>query len=77
MALGLGELEDVIRLRIGTTNSWEYLSHRFKHDRISLSRYGRAYGIGDTVGCGINMQTGTVFFTKNGANLGKNCPILL
>lgn len=40
-------------------------------------KYGSTYGKGDTVGCGINKQTGTIFFTKNGVNLGKNCPILL
>ncbi len=78
MSLGLGEPgEPMIRLPIRTTNSWEYFSDRFKYRRSSWLRYGSAYGKGDTVGCGINMQTGTIFFTKNGANLGKNCRILL
>lgn len=39
-------------------------------------RYGTQYGKGDTVGCGINMRTGKIFFTKNGFTLGKDCPIL-
>lgn len=35
-------------------------------------RYYDSYSTGDTVGCGINMKTGKMFFTKNGANLGKD-----
>lgn len=34
------------------------------------------YGMGDTVGCGIKMQTGKMFFTKNGVSLGKGLLIL-
>lgn len=40
-------------------------------------RYAKKYGKGDTVGCGINMQTRKMFFTKNGITLGEDCPILL
>lgn len=59
--------------------SWAYHSDGYKY-RGSLGvpgvRYGGQYGSGDTVGCGINMRTGKIFFTKNGFTLGKDCPIL-
>jgi hypothetical protein len=32
--------------------------------------YGAAFGLGDTVGAGVNFYTGTVFFTRNGRHLG-------
>jgi hypothetical protein len=36
------------------------------------SNYGPTYGTGDVVGCGIDLQSGTIFFTKNGENLGNH-----
>ncbi|CAG5098045.1 Oidioi.mRNA.OKI2018_I69.XSR.g15346.t1.cds [Oikopleura dioica] len=33
-------------------------------------KYGPIYGSGDVVGCCINMVNRTIFFTKNGSNLG-------
>ena len=34
-------------------------------------RYSNQYEVNDTVGCGLNMETGRLFFTKNGVNLGE------
>ena len=34
--------------------------------------YGPTYGSGDVVGCGIDIQSGVIFFTKNGKCLGKH-----
>lgn len=56
--------------------SWAYIQNGYKYPGAD-SRYGKRYGQGDTVGCGINMQTGKMFFTKNGFSLGEDCPILL
>lgn len=33
--------------------------------------YGPLYSTGDVVGCGLNVLEKTVFFTKNGVNLGE------
>lgn len=68
------------RLSGWQVNSWAYISNGIKYcgspGDIFLG-YGKRYSKGDTVGCGINMQTGKMFFTKNGFNLGEDCPILL
>jgi hypothetical protein len=33
--------------------------------------YGPTYGKGDVVGCGVNFNDNSAFFTKNGQHLGK------
>lgn len=69
----------LLRLPGWKETSWAYHSDGFKY-RGSLGdsglRYGGQCGTGDTVGCGINMRTGKIFFTKNGFTLGKGCPML-
>ena len=51
---------------------WLYLNNGKKITEIlRSSAYGPVYGTGDVVGCGTDSQTGNVFFTKNGENLGK------
>ncbi|KAL8906193.1 MAG: hypothetical protein Q9171_006376 [Xanthocarpia ochracea] len=42
-----------------------------KHNGEGL-KYSVTYNANDTVGCGLNRQTGKVFFTKNGVYLGKD-----
>jgi SPRY domain len=39
--------------------------------------YGPLYGTGDVVGCGIDLQSGIIFFTKNGEHLGKRSDSLI
>jgi hypothetical protein len=34
-------------------------------------QYGPVFTTGDTIGCGLNFRTGTIFFTRNGVDLGK------
>lgn len=57
------------------SSSWGYHGDdgkRFNHPQGVGLRYYDSYSTGDTVGCGINMKTGKMFFTKNGVNLGKD-----
>lgn len=39
-------------------------------DGTQYKIYGKQYGRGDVIGCGVNFVDGTIFFTKNGINLG-------
>ena len=54
-------------------DSWGY--HGDDGNSFAAQNVGKNYGptftTGDTVGCGINFRTGTAFFTKNGAALGR------
>lgn len=56
-------------------SSWGYHGDDGKkyNGRVGVGlRYSDVYSTGDTVGCGINIKTGKLFFTKNGVNLGKD-----
>ena len=44
---------------------------KFHGSPVQGMRYAEDYTANDTVGCSINMQTGKVFFTLNGKNLGQ------
>lgn len=47
------------------------------HNSNCGKNYGPKYTTGDVVGCGINFNTGCIFFTKNGHNLGMRGPSFL
>jgi SPRY domain len=57
---------------------WDGLSYGYHGDDGGLfhasgemlKRFGPSYGIGDTVGCGIDFLLGGIFFTLNGSFLG-------
>jgi len=36
-----------------------------------ITEYGPTFGEGDTVGCGLDWNVGSLFFTVNGRKLGK------
>lgn len=40
------------------------------HER-RFDDYGQPYGLGDTVGCALDLEAGTVSFSKNGTDLGQ------
>ena len=58
---------------------WESESYGFHGDDGDIYNqqsngkgYSTPFRAPDVIGCGINFRTKTVFFTKNGSNLGTN-----
>jgi hypothetical protein len=54
--------------------SWAYHSDSGSaHQQLSQTKkYGPTSAGGDTIGCGINLRHGHIFFTRNGVHLGKS-----
>ncbi|KAI8085110.1 uncharacterized protein BX664DRAFT_387744 [Halteromyces radiatus] len=44
--------------------------HGQHHSTSSNTKYGPSFGIGDTIGCGIDFRDNTAFYTRNGVHLG-------
>jgi len=52
--------------------SWAYHGNDGKKFELGTgAAYGPTYSTGDVVGCGLEFLTGSMFFTKNGENLGE------
>jgi hypothetical protein len=43
---------------------------KFHNSGTPCGHYGEPFGVGDTVGCGVNYNDNTIFYTKNGKYLG-------
>ena len=58
---------------IGRENdSWGYHSYNgYFYCLEGEKQYGPLFTTGDTIGCCLNFINGTVFYTKNGVNLGN------
>ena len=55
----------------GDDNGWGYIGDRaLYHKRNKVKLYGERFGQGDTVGVTLDMDEGTLSFSKNGENLG-------
>ena len=53
-------------------NSWGYHGNDgYFHYSEKKEWYGPLFTTGDTIGCCLNFINGTVFYTKNGVNLGN------
>ena len=53
-------------------NSWGYHGDNGNayNEKGYGTEYGPTYGDGDIIGCGYNALNKSIFFTKNGENLG-------
>lgn len=55
----------------GDDNGWGFIGDRaLYHKRTKVKAYGERFGQGDTIGVTLNMDRGTLSFTKNGRDLG-------
>ena len=63
----------IIIIFIGQDNdSWGYHNDgNFYCCSESVKPYGPAFTAGDAIGCCLNFTNNTVFYTKNGVNLGN------
>ena len=64
----------IIIIFIGWDNdSWGYHGDdgRIFYNTGSGELYGPLFTTGDTIGCCLNFTNNTVFYTKNGVNLGN------
>ncbi|KAK0515924.1 hypothetical protein JMJ35_001958 [Cladonia borealis] len=73
MGVGLCRPEaEVVGMPGWHPSSWGYHGDdgmKFNNSTTQGLRYSTKYNTNDIVGCGVNMQTGKLFFTKNGVNL--------
>ena len=62
----------VITIFIGFNNdSWGYRNDGYFQSEGCDKLYGPLFTTGDTIGCCLNFTNNTVFYTKNGVNLGS------
>lgn len=55
----------------GDCNGWGFIGDRaIYHKRTKVKAYGERFGQGDTIGVTLNMDRGTLSFSKNGQDLG-------
>jgi hypothetical protein len=55
----------------GDENGWGYIGDRaLYHKRTKVKAFGERFGEGDTIGVTLDMDRGTLSFSKNGADLG-------
>jgi hypothetical protein len=75
MEVGVGFTEEHVSL--SKFVGWNLRSWGYHGDDGSqwtnggIDHFNEKYGIGDTIGCGLNFRRKEVFYTKNGAVLGR------
>ena len=66
--IGLGEKDITEKcLSLGSTSrSFGYHSKAKSHNNKKTNKYGEIYAKGDTIGCGVDLENKSIFYTKNG-----------
>ena len=66
--IGIGEKEITEKcLSLGSTSrSYGYHSKSKSHNNKKVNKYGENFVKGDTIGCGIDLENKSIFYTKNG-----------
>ena len=66
--IGLGEKDITEKgLSLGsTTRSYGYHSKGKSLNNKKINKYGEVYSNGDIIGCGVDLENKSIFFTKNG-----------
>ncbi|KAJ1451460.1 concanavalin A-like lectin/glucanase domain-containing protein, partial [Pelagophyceae sp. CCMP2097] len=55
----------------GDAHGWGFIGDRaLYHRRSKVQVYGDRYGCGDVIGCRLDLDAGTLSFSKNGIDLG-------
>ena len=77
MAIGVGnDFQQADKLPGWEEASWGYHSDdgQLFDDKDPGKAYGPAFGVGDLVGCGIDTDEKTIWFTRNRERLGEVFP---
>jgi hypothetical protein len=76
MGVAIGACSEYVSLRRALTGHAKYSIGYYSDGSIhiegyKITKYGPTFGEGDTVGCGLDWNVGSFYFTLNGRKLGE------